>query len=87
MKSVVDTRQKSPALFGVLAFSNILNYLLYAYPIQTKSTFIGLILSSIPKLLKDVNNKCKFKLRFVIYLIISLSIGILTVVLEKYMGK
>lgn len=72
-------------VFGVLAFSNILNYLLYAYPIQTKSTFIGLILSSIPKLLKDVNNKCKFKLRFVIYLIISLLIGILTVVLEKYM--
>ena len=29
---------------GVLIFSNALNYLLYNYPIQTKSIFIGLII-------------------------------------------
>lgn len=72
-------------IIGVLLFSNILNYLLYAYPIQTKSTFVGLILSSIPKLLNDVNKKCKFKLRYIIYMLIALTIGIITVILEKHM--
>ena len=71
-------------IFGVLIFSKILNYLLYAYPLQTKSTFVGLILSSIPKLLKDVNNKHKFKLRYAFYLIFALTIGIITVLLEKH---
>ena len=35
-------------VIGVLLFSNILNYLLYAFPIQTKSIFIGLILGTVP---------------------------------------
>lgn len=45
---------------------------------------VGLILSSIPKLLKDVNNKHKFKLRYAFYLIFALTIGIITVLLEKH---
>lgn len=68
---------------GVLLFSNILTYLLNSFPIQTKSTFIGLILGSIPSLLKEVNEKEKFKLRYIIYLLIALFIGIFTVILEK----
>lgn len=68
---------------GVLLFSNILNYLLYEFPIQTKSIFIGLILGTIPSLIKEVNEKETFKLQNVVYLLIALAIGILTVVLEK----
>lgn len=70
-------------LVGVLLFSKILNYLLYAYPVQTKSTFVGLILTTIPSLIKDVNKKCKFRLHHIIFLIFALIFGIFTVFLEK----
>lgn len=68
---------------GVLLFSNILNYLLYKFPIQTKSIFIGLIIGTIPSLVKEVNEKETFKPQNVIYLLIALAIGIVTVVLEN----
>lgn len=70
---------------GVVLFSNLLNYLFYTFPIQTKSIFIGLILGSVPTLFKEVNNKEKFKLRNLIYVIIAFIIGLLTVILEKSM--
>lgn len=68
---------------GVLLFSNILNYLLYEFPLQTKSIFIGLIIGTIPSLVKEVNEKETFKPQNVIYLLIALAIGIVTVVLEN----
>lgn len=68
---------------GILLFSNILTYLLNTFPIQTKSTFIGLILGSIPSLVTEVNQKRKFRLHYLIYLFIALFIGIFTVILEK----
>lgn len=71
------------SIIGVLLFSKILNFLLYAFPIQTRSTFVGLILSSIPSLIKDVNRKQKFKLRYILYLLFALFLGILTVFIEK----
>ncbi|MBR3255067.1 MAG: DUF368 domain-containing protein [Clostridia bacterium] len=71
------------AILGVLFFSKILNYLLYYYPTQTKSTFVGFILTSIPSLIKDANKKQKFRLRYILYLLFSLIIGIFTVILEK----
>ena len=70
---------------GVLLFSNILNYLLYEFPIQTKSIFIGLIIGTIPSLIKEGNEKETFKPQNVIYLLIALAIGIITVVLENRM--
>ena len=70
-------------IIGVLVFSKILNYFLYAYPMQTKSMFVGLILTTIPSLLKDVNKKNKFRLHYILYLLVALIIGILTVILEK----
>lgn len=70
---------------GVLLFSNILNYLLYEFPIQTKSIFIGLIVGTIPSLIKEVNEKETFKPQYVLYLLITLAIGIITVVLENRM--
>ena len=41
-------------LVGIIIFGNILKYIFYAFPIQTKSVFIGLILGSIPSLLRKV---------------------------------
>ena len=70
---------------GILLFSNILNYLLYDFPIQTKAIFIGLIIGTIPSLIKEVNEKETFKPQNVIYLLIALAIGIITVVLENRM--
>lgn len=44
---------------GIILFGNILKYIFYAYPIQTKSVFIGLIIGSIPELLKKANSSEK----------------------------
>lgn len=71
---------------GVLLFSNMLNYLLYEFPIQTKSIFIGLILGTIPSLIKEVNEKETFKPQNVIYLLIALGIGVITVIVENRMN-
>ena len=68
---------------GVILLSNFLNYILYAFPIQTKSIFIGLILGSVPSLIKKVNEKEKFKFHYIFYLLFSLAIGFFTVILEK----
>lgn len=72
---------------GVLSFSKILNYLLYQFPIQTKSIFIGLILGSIPSLLKEVNNKSNFKFHYIIYTLLAFIIGISSVVLENFLSN
>ncbi len=71
------------AFIGVLLFSKLLNYFLNNYPIQSKGIFIGLILGSIPSLLKDVKSKSYFKLRYIFFTIFTFMLGILTVVLEK----
>ena len=73
-------------IIGVLAFSNLLNYILYSYPIQTKSIFIGLILGTIPSLVKNVNKKENFKMSNFLFLIVALIIGILSVIIEKNMA-
>lgn len=70
-------------IIGVLIFSKLLNYMLYAFPLQTKSTFVGLILSTVPSLIKDVNKKKKFRLHYLLYLIGALILGLLSVFLEK----
>ncbi len=46
-------------IIGVTYFSSILSYLLYTYPIQIKSIFIGLVLGGTPYLIKEANNKNK----------------------------
>lgn len=68
---------------GIILFGNILNYCFYQFPIQTKSIFIGLILGSIPALIKEVNSKEKFKTSNLIFFFISLLIGISCIFLES----
>lgn len=70
-------------LIGVFLFGNILNYLLYSYPIQIKSIFIGLILGTLPALIKDINSKDKFKWYYLLFLIFALIIGISMVFFEN----
>ena len=70
-------------LIGIFIFSKFLNFLFYAYPIQTNSIFIGLILGSIPSLIKESHKKEKFKAGYLIFTIIAFIIGIITVLLEK----
>lgn len=71
---------------GVLLFSKILSYFLNTFPIQTKSIFIGLILGTLPKLIKQINEKQKFKLRYLVFTIIAFAIGLITVMLEKQLN-
>ena len=72
---------------GILIFSNVLNYLLIEFPVQTKSIFIGLIIGTIPALVKEVNTKEKFHPQNMVYLCIALVIGIATVVLESMLKE
>jgi putative membrane protein len=68
---------------GILLFGNILKYIFYAYPVQTKSLFIGLILGSIPELLKKACTKQTFKFRYLIYLLASFLFGLALVFIES----
>ncbi len=69
---------------GVFLFSNFLNYFLINFPIQTKSIFIGLILGSIPSLIKESNKKSQFKTKYFFFTLFAFLFGIFLVVLENY---
>lgn len=76
----------SGGLVGIVIFGKILQYLLYKFPMHTKSIFIGLILGGVVLLFKEISAKEKFKIKNVVYLIISLIIGILMVYFENKLG-
>ena len=69
--------------FGVILFGNALNYFFFQFPIQTKCIFIGLILGSIPALLKEIHTKEVFKPSHLPFLLIALLLGISCIFLEK----
>lgn len=71
---------------GVIIFSKILQYLLYKYPLQTKSIFIGLILAGVILLFKQTNKKEKLQIKNLSYLIVSLIMGIAMVYIENKIG-
>ena len=73
-------------LIGVIILSNMLKVLLYQYPIQTKGIFIGLIIGSIPPLIKQINEKEKFRKRNIIYLLIAFIIGTSMTLIENYIS-
>ncbi len=72
-------------IIGMILFGKILNYLLYVYPIQVSFTFIGLVLGSVPQLLKETEKKGKFEFEYMWYLLAALFIGVGMVVLENRM--
>lgn len=69
--------------FGIILFGNFLKSIFYAYPVQTKSLFIGLIIGSIPELIKKANSKTDFRLRYLFYLFFSFCIGLFLVYIER----
>lgn len=72
-------------IIGIVVFGNILKYLFFAYPIQIKFVFIGLILGSIPKLIKELKGKGKsnFKIHYLLFTFLSLAFAVFLVILEK----
>jgi len=71
------------AILGIILFGNLLNYCLFQFPIQSKSIFIGLILGSLPTLVKEVNQKEKFKPFYLLFFLITLIVGIGCIFLES----
>lgn len=70
-------------VLGISLFGKLLNYCFYEFPIQTKCLFIGLILGSIPSLLKDINSKEKFKPFYFVFFLLALLVGIICIFLEN----
>lgn len=73
-------------LVGVIIFSKILQFLLYTYQLHTKSIFIGLILGGVVLLFKQISKNEKFKIKNLVYLVISLVIGLGMVYIENKVG-
>ena len=68
---------------GVFLVSNILKQLFNNYPVQTSFCFIGLILGSMPLLIKKINSEHEFKPRYLFFTAISFTFGYLLVILES----
>ena len=73
-------------IIGVFLVGNILKSLFSLYPIQTQFCFIGLILGAIPSIIKKVNSEHTFKLRYLLFTIISFIIGIILVKTEDFLN-
>lgn len=71
---------------GVILFSKILQFLLYKFPMQTKSIFIGLILGGVVMLFKQMDVKEKFEVKNLFCLLVSLLLGIGMVFIESKVG-
>lgn len=67
---------------GVLLFGNILRYLFSSYENIIKCIFAGLILGSIPTLIKSECKEHPFRLHYLIYSIITLLFSILLIYIE-----
>lgn len=74
-------------IVGVLLVSKLLKFLFATYPIPTNFCFIGLILGSIPVLLKKANGKTGFRLHYLIYFITTFLLGILSIKLEHILPQ
>lgn len=70
-------------VIGVLLFGNILKALFERFPTQTSFCFIGLILGSIPILIKKVNSEYTFRLRYLLFALVAFIIGCFLVFLEN----
>lgn len=70
-------------VLGVFLFGNILKTLFERFPTQTSFCFIGLILGSIPVLIKKVNSEHNFRLRYLLFAFIAFVVGCFLVFLEN----
>lgn len=67
---------------GVLAFSRIMKYLFRYYDVQVKYLFIGLMIGTLPSVLKQANKK-GFKRVYIIPCIIAFGVTLLAIALEN----
>jgi len=72
---------------GVVLFGNLLRYLFNSFPIQTKFCFIGLILGSLPSLLKSANSTKGFRLHYLIYTVATLLLTLLLLAMEGILSN
>lgn len=70
-------------IIGVVFVGNILKFVFEKYPLQTNFCFIGLILGSIPCLIKKVNSEHSFKAKYLLFSLASFIVGVLLVVAEN----
>lgn len=71
------------SISGIILLGNLLLYLFECYPIQTDFAFIGLIVGSIPLLLKQAHQNQSFRLSYLFYLCFSVFITFLLIMIEK----
>lgn len=72
-------------IIGFLLFGNILNYAFANFEAECKLLFLGLILGSVPSLIKDTNSKSTFKLHYLIYTLFAFLLGLFLFLLENKM--
>ena len=70
-------------LVGFLLFGKFLNILFLSYESECKSLFFGFIVGGLPSLIKTANKEHNFKPHFLIYTLLSLSLGIFLFILEE----
>lgn len=69
---------------GIFIFGNVIKYFFSKYKILSCFTFIGLILGTIPALLKQAStNKC-IQIKKIIPLFVSFIVGIILIIIEKH---
>lgn len=71
-------------IIGIVLLGNLLEFFFRTYPMPTKYAFIGLILGSIPLLIQKIHMNRSFHKHYIIYTIIAFGIGLLMILLEKY---
>jgi len=75
-------------IIGTVLFGNILNVIYNLYPNTSKFCFIGLILGTIPAVLKTANKNNKYlELKNILFTLLSFSLSILLIFLEKSMSS
>ena len=70
-------------IIGIFSVGNILKTLFNTFPIQTNFLFIGLILGSIPMLIKKINSNHSFKLSYLLFSVLTFAIGYILVIIEN----
>lgn len=73
-------------IIGIFLVGNILKTLFIKYPMQTQYCFIGLILGCIPCIIKKVNAKHPFKIKYLLFTFIAFIIGYILVIAEKHLN-
>lgn len=74
------------SLIGIILLGKLLKLLFSSFPMPTNYAFIGLILGSIPLLAKKINAQKGFRLHYLFYTFLAFMIGLLAILLEKYIS-